>query len=207
MFITAREVTVGIDASLTGTAAVMLEGNEYYRQMLVDTKKVDGVERLIQIRDKVELMLSEEEVVLVALENYSYASHFKAHQLGELGGLLRELMYNYKYPLLLVSPQQNKKFFTGKGTATKEAMLAKAEELGFPLPKKGKKDDLADAFSLALLGRAYYKLSTNGRPKLEDYQRTVIEDLITNKGTYADLIKYPNGVKVKKPKKTRKKVG
>lgn len=91
---------------------------------------------------------------LVAIEGYSYASPNVAHQLGELGGVVRVELFEMGIPFVVVPPSSVKLYAAGKGTASKDdVLLAAVRRLGF----EGNSKDQADAMwvravTLAALG-------------------------------------------------------
>lgn len=61
--------------------------------------------------------------VSVCIEGYAYnANTGGSAKLHELGGIVKQYLYDHNIPYLEVSPTSVKKFFTGKGTSDKLAM-------------------------------------------------------------------------------------
>lgn len=119
-----------------------------------------GVRRLACIRSLVGRILQDLQPDLVCIEDYSYASKFQAHQLGEVGGVLRLELHAAGIPYIAVAPTSVKKFLTNKGHATKLQMVkaaasdAKARGLELPAQKGLTADlrtDVADAYAMARL--------------------------------------------------------
>lgn len=145
---------IGIDPSLTGTAIYHIgqgnEGSDYI------TLKVKGEERLVHIRDHIQHMLdmfafSDIAIQLVCIEGYAFARPNQAHQIGELGGVIRVLLYESGLPWIEIAPAALKKFATGKGNATKDQiMLHVFKRWGFEAPN----NNIADAYALAQMGVA-----------------------------------------------------
>jgi len=164
---------IGIDASLTGTGVAVLEDGSL-RTERIESKKT-GPERLIEIRSLVcRISLGAD---LVAIEGYAFAKPNQAHQIGELGGVLRVMSHELGLWVLEVAPSQVKKFATGKGNAKKEEM---AVGIFKRWGREFKTNDEADAFVLALIGQVYL---TGVLQVLDDlytlmsFQREVIEEL------------------------------
>ena len=110
-----------------------------------------GPRRLAEIRDAVLDYVYDSDVVV--LEGYSYASQNKAHQVGELGGVIRLSLYTARTPYVEVPPAMLKKFATGKGNADKDAVLAAAiRRFGFT----GDDNNAADAWILRAMGLSAY---------------------------------------------------
>jgi crossover junction endodeoxyribonuclease RuvC len=95
---------VGIDASLAGTTLAT------------------GVERLVSIRDQVAIRVSDAK--LVVLEGYAFARPNQAHQIGELGGVLRVAMHELGVRWVEVAPRARAKWATGKGNSSKDAVVS-----------------------------------------------------------------------------------
>jgi crossover junction endodeoxyribonuclease RuvC len=92
---------------------------------------------------------------LVVIEGYSHASRHFAHQLGELGGVIRLTLWCMRVPYVDVPPAGRMKIATGKGQAKKEAVLAEAiRRLGYT----GSNDNEADAMWLLQLALHHYGL-------------------------------------------------
>ena len=151
---------LGLDLSLTAT------GYAYNEEDIgVIRSKAKGERRLAEIRDAVEEFAFEADVVV--LEGYSYASANQAHQIGELGGVIRLTLWQRRKPFAEVPPAVLKKYATGKGNADKDAMLAAAiRRFGF----EGDNNNAADAWLLRAMGQAEY-VAWNG---ITDYQREAL---------------------------------
>jgi len=156
---------VGIDASLTGTGVAILNGS--LRTERIESK-LTGPARLIEIRDRVREIVAGAD--LVAIEEYAFAMANQAHQMGELGGVLRVMLTEAGVRWIEVAPAQVKKFATGRGNAKKEEMaVAIYKRWG----REYKSNDEADAFVLALIGRAYLI----GMTDVTAFQVEVIQEL------------------------------
>ena len=99
---------------------------------------------------------------LVVVEDYSLGQPGRMNtliRLGEVGGLVRTRLWELGYPMAFVRPATLKRFATGNGNATKEAMVARAIALGCVAPGgTAPNDDEADAWHLRRMGRAAYGL-------------------------------------------------
>lgn len=134
---------VGVDLSLTATGLAVASG-----ETMVLRSKLTGVERLIEISDRVlgEIMPGE----LAVIEGYSMGSKGSAvHALAELGGVVRYLLTLHGLTYLIVPPAKLKRFATGKGNADKATVLKAAwQRLGF----EGTDHNEADALWLRAIG-------------------------------------------------------
>lgn len=133
---------VGLDLSLTATGIC-----DEYRGARVYKSKHRGCARLADLRDHIYTIVDDDR--LVVLEGYSYASANQAHQLGELGGVIRLAITETGAPYVDVPPSTLKKFATGKGNANKAAMGLAAARAGYDGPGD---DNAIDAWWLMQMG-------------------------------------------------------
>lgn len=161
---------VGVDASLTSTGVVALEKDKVYPYTI--QRKSTGVERLIEIREIVRAEIVSADIVVI--EGYAFARANQAHQIGELGGVLRVMFHEEKIKYIEAAPSAVKKFATGKGNAKKEdVVLSVYKRWG----KEFETTDETDAFVLAKIGQAYM----TGQEGLTAFQREVIDALVGGK--------------------------
>ena len=80
-----------------------------------------GTERLLEYRHWLRQMLLPGFNQAV-IEGYAYGRHNKAHQIGELGGVVRLTLQEEDVPYLEVPPTVLKKYATGRGNAPKPDM-------------------------------------------------------------------------------------
>jgi Holliday junction resolvasome RuvABC endonuclease subunit len=135
---------IGLDLSLTSTAMVVGTGDAF----VLDTGKLRGPERLAFIRDTV-LEALPVGCGPVFVEGYSFASKFNREALGELGGVVRVALWEAGVQYVEVPPTTLKMYATGKGNATKTAMVVAARER---LGMSELDDNVADALWLHALG-------------------------------------------------------
>lgn len=161
---------VGLDLSLTATGMATAAGTEVLRAG--DRR---GCERLAWIRDQVMRRASPPDIPwdampvppadLVVVEGYSYASANQAHQVGELGGVIRVALHEAGIPFVDVAPAALKKYATGNGGAGKAEVLAAAiRRLGY----SGHDDNEADALWLRSMALDWYRAGPGvGLPKAQ----------------------------------------
>ena len=160
---------VGIDASLTCTGIAKYSDTSDIMDTYIIKPKETGVKRLCFIRNTIVDVVNHTD--LVVLENYSYASANQAHQIGELGGILRVLFYEKQIRYIVVAPGQVKKFATGKGNAKKEQIAVacyKHWDIEFNT------NDEADAYVLMRIGMALKGIDVD---KLTSYQKEIIKTI------------------------------
>jgi len=110
---------VGIDLSLTGTGVSLGPQSLSTVRHKAPQSPADGFRRLQGIRAQVLSFVALRGSVAI-LEGYSQASKHQAHQLGELGGVVRLALFEEGVPFYVVTPSQLKVFATGKGNSAKE---------------------------------------------------------------------------------------
>lgn len=139
---------LGLDISLNGTGAVILENDELLYHDRFEPEST-GIERLIEIEEYVTDLIETNLLDLVVIEGYAFARSNQAHQMGEIGGVIRRRLHKLRVPWIEVSPNQVKKFATGKGNCKKDLILMnvyKRWKVEF------QSSDEADAFVLAKIG-------------------------------------------------------
>lgn len=111
--------TMGLDLSLTSTG-ISVNGKT---SSICSTTR--GPARLVAIRNEVVDSIVENQVRIVAIEGYSYASrNSQAHSLGELGGVIRVALHEKALPYVVIAPTARAKFATGKGNASKSEVVS-----------------------------------------------------------------------------------
>jgi Holliday junction resolvasome RuvABC endonuclease subunit len=137
---------VGLDLSLTRTGVAMPDGT-----VSVLRPSERGMQRLAWLRREIALVV--EGADLVAVEGYAYARANQAHQLGELGGVIRLLLHECGVRYVDVPPAVLKRYATGRGNAGKGQVLVEAvKRLGY----EGSDDNEADALWLRALALDAY---------------------------------------------------
>jgi Holliday junction resolvasome RuvABC endonuclease subunit len=115
-----------------------------------------GTRRLEQARLEAQRLLERFRPQVVVVEGYSFASPNRAHELGEVGGVVRLYLHDQRVPWFEASPSTRMKVATGKGQASKGAVLAEAVRR---LQYQGHSEDEADALWLLELIRQRYQLT------------------------------------------------
>ena len=182
---------LGVDASLNKTGLVELTdgvmtnywfmtndksiykkiGAEHALFYGVDDKDVDrqkaAILRLVAVERLFSTFLASHTYDFIGMEDYALGMSRGAHQLGELGGLFRMLLYKNGVPFRLHDPNTIKMFTTDNGSADKDLMkeaIKVAYNVVFNFDKLTDKqnadvsEDLADAFAIAQLTWTEYRL-------------------------------------------------
>lgn len=165
---------VGLDLSLAATGVVQLKGQFRERETL--TNKDNGCKRLVSIRQQV--LARCEDATLVALENYAFARPNQAHQVGELGGVIRVALFEAGIRYIEVTPGQVKLFATGKGNSNKvQVAVSVAKRWGVEFAD----DNQYDAYVLAKIAQAVLAAERGEPQDLTAFQKRVINELTTKK--------------------------
>lgn len=135
---------VGLDLSLTSTGVAVRD------ETFVLKPKLFGVERLDWFRWQLTDVLMVVPDPEVLIEGYSFGSKkSQAHAIGELGGVVRLLLFDLGIPFVEVPPTCRAKFATGKGNASKSAVVS---AVSARTGRVWEVDDEVDAFILQEMG-------------------------------------------------------
>lgn len=139
---------LALDLSLTSTGAAHSGGTSRI------TPKSRGVDRLADIRTLIADLVRSTAPEVVVLEGYAFGARGRAmFNIGELGGVVRLLLFDMGIPFVEVPPSCLKLFATGKGNSGKDAVLECAiRSFGF----EGHGNDEADAWMLLKIAEAHY---------------------------------------------------
>jgi Holliday junction resolvasome RuvABC endonuclease subunit len=145
-----------IDPSLTGLAVVYMTETGQYDYAELTSKPIKTLEgrlkRYNTLASRVVDLLKMTCPQLCLIEGYSFASKgASVVTLGEFGGVLRNSIVGIADVTVEVPPTVLKKFVTGKGNCGKlEIVTSLSVKYGIEF----KTDNHADAFGLALIGKA-----------------------------------------------------
>jgi len=145
---------MGLDLSLTSTGVCLLG-----KPFSINSKN-KGVKRLIEISERVLHTAVLEKPQVIMLEGYSFGSKFsRAHSIGELGGVVKSVLYQNGFTVIDVPPTCRAKFATGKGNASKIEVMLSVSEFAKVEFSGASADDLYDAWVLEQMGLAKLGLS------------------------------------------------
>lgn len=143
---------VALDPSLTATG-VADSADPEHPFVLSPPSGARGPERLFWIQKQVDRVTRGAD--LVAVEGYAHGAKYQAHQMGELGGVIRLTLWCRNTPYVDVPPPVRMKVATGKGQAKKEHVLAEAiQRLGYA----GHDNNEADALWILQAALQHYQL-------------------------------------------------
>jgi len=143
---------LGVDQSLNGTGLCLLDrAGAVVHLETVNPGKRRGAERLAYVKSSL-LALLNSKVKFVCFEGYAYHSTGRVFELGEIGGVLRLVVFEHGIPDTTVAPATLKKFATHNSGAKKAAMVKAAMAEGLSVAD----DNQADAFFLAMIARCIH---------------------------------------------------
>lgn len=168
---------MGMDPSLTGFGVAYRRGEDklLWASKISPPTKMRGMERLLFIENAVTGFIDRYQPTLVAYEDYAYAGGRKRGSntifgIGELGGVIKRLLYVRGIAILAVPPTSLKLFATGSGRVEKDEIgdyIYQTEGLRFST------SDQNDAAALLKLGESYRDARL--LPRLRNhYQRKAI---------------------------------
>lgn len=138
---------VGLDTSLSNTGAYF--GADDFAEIKGGKRR--GSLRLSEMAQELEELLEGRNLHTAVIEGYAFGAKSRSHRLGEIGGVLRVVLYRAGVRKFIeVPPTSLKKWATGFGTASKDDMVAAVlSKLGHLVPSH----DVADAAMLYLAGQ------------------------------------------------------
>ncbi len=154
---------------MNGTGIAVLDRDSLWTCVL-DPKGRVGMERLEFLRAEMQDILNSMNPTSVTIEGYAMSRGNRAHQMGEWGGILRMILWDYPdMPINEMTPGGLKKFVTGVGKGPKgPVMLGIYKRWGLTVEN----EDECDATALALIG--LYLNSPIKRQEAPAYQREAL---------------------------------
>lgn len=179
---------MGLDLSLTSTG-VSINGETFSIK-----PKTKGIERLVEISDRIINSAINAGSIAVVIEGYSFGSKFsRAHALGELGGVVKVALHKAGFSIVEVPPKCRAKFATGNGNANKQDVLH-ALKSQFPMRfYEGYGDDECDAWVLeqmayARLNESWYDWSKAQLAALEKVDWSPLFDALRRNERWSELL-------------------
>ena len=131
----------GIDPSISSTGYVYRKVGEEVKTGVI-VQKTYGFSRLVRTEILLKKAIGDKKF-FVGLEDYAYGSKWGREQMGELGGVIRRLLYKKRLPMLTVSPTTLKAWLRAKQKS--QIMLEILDRYKIKISN----EDAADAFVLA----------------------------------------------------------
>ncbi len=173
-------VVLGLDLSLVRTGVALIVPPTLTTWNLSPGDKLRGVARLSWYRDKIRGLIDDVHPGKVVIEGYAFARPNQAHQIGELGGVVRLALMDWGGQWYEVPPASMKKFVTGMGNAKKNVIplhLYKRWKL------EVEQEDQADATGLAMMGLCHQDPDADGWAKyqVEQMDKMVNKSLVRHR--------------------------
>jgi Holliday junction resolvasome RuvABC endonuclease subunit len=181
----------GIDLSLSSTGLALITDNlKLVKSEAIKTTAAEHwTDRVERIKMGVLRYALESENENVYMENYAFGSVFNREVLGELGGVVREILEKHDFKIIKFAPTKVKMFATGKGAAppcpvgeAKTTWTKKWVKENVKQNFNGQAfntDDETDAFVIAALGRTVEMARNNPNilDLLPSYQKKVVQKI------------------------------
>lgn len=159
---------LGVDQSLRCSGVAVIGRNqelEYVGDIVPG--KLTGAPRLGCIRSALrDVLAANPEINYAAIEGYSYGSSVgRTFELGEVGSVVKLVLWDAGIPFIVVSPASLKQFVSGNGSSDKEHMrMAVLSKWGLDFADR---DDQCDAYGLAQVARSVHTGIGKTRAELE----------------------------------------
>lgn len=173
-------IFIGVDPSLVSTGLAYREPDGKLHSYVLRPGDLRGVPRLYSLREGVARLIdklgADETPIIVVYEGYAMgvrtSNSNNLFGLGELGGVLKLLLYESNVGALVVPPTSLKLYATGSGRADKAAMRdALQKEHG----TSWKNSDQNDATWLLLFGESYCSRLHLPRVRSNSYRHRALE--------------------------------
>ena len=180
-------IYVGLDMSMVATGVCVKDGEKVKLATIKTTPKTceNDIERLKHIVREVMGLLPKEADLICIEDFFTPSSRFQmnaAIKLIGLGAVIRQALYDAKYPFFVVSPTQLKKYVTGKGNSKKNLIL---RDLSNKFGVDAGDDNQADACVLAYMAeQLHMKMKGNDISSLVKYQLETINKIVKDRPRY-----------------------
>jgi len=138
---------LGVDSALIALGYSFYDMKAKLDSTGVFKTKGKGVSRLDEIRRYYKALIIHHKPEYIFIEGYAFGG--RGQDMGEVGGLLRLLFFDFKLPFIEVVPQHLKMYTCGKGNARKELMLMKCFKR---FDREFNDNNECDAYCLARFG-------------------------------------------------------
>lgn len=168
-------ISIGLDLSLVGTGAVILENGKILAQRLIKSKPtgdkpVEELKRIQGIIGNINSFIEEnspDQPSVAVIEGLAYMvkNATALTQLSALNYMTRAMLLEREIPFVIVAPTSLKKFITGSGAAKKDVMLMETfKRYGVTILD----DNENDAYGLAQVGLALKGGNSKAVTKLQE---------------------------------------
>lgn len=148
----------GIDLSLTSTGIAVATADTAWTERIT-TARVDGLTRIRQIVSTVVVSVKNCDLAVLEGPAYSRQAQPGHHERAGLWWMVRDALQRRDIPVAVASPSARARYATGKGNASKAAVV---REISRRYAWFGGEEDEADAVALMAMGRDHlgHPLST-----------------------------------------------
>lgn len=152
-FLIARPKVLAIDGAINKNGIAFNDNTHLYTLVLASDKNLTNSLKLIDLANKLLLLLEEVKPDFVVIEGYSFGSIGRTFSISEVGGIFRYLSAKEGKVTLEIPPSVLKKYITTDGRADKKKMAKTVKDL-FDL--QFKTSDETDAFCLLVAAMDYF---------------------------------------------------
>lgn len=154
-------IYIGLDMALTAAGYAVIAGDHTLTSgTWKPPKDCMGIPRLCWFEATLTQFLRHWRPTMVGVEDYAFGQGNRAHQIGELGGLVRMTLARSGFASYTVPIGANKKHASGKGNTPKsQMMLAAFKKWGYT----AQNDNDADAYCLARFLQAVANGKADGK--------------------------------------------
>jgi Holliday junction resolvasome RuvABC endonuclease subunit len=203
-----KNIVIGIDPSLRGTAISVFKGLEFSSCILIKTKKMskpkkkeeDTSEKLLerlkchrQIKMRLDFMLGHFKPKLIAIEGYSFGGKANLTTQAEVVGVIGTSILKYSkeqknVKIIIIPPTSVKKYVTGTGSGKKNLIL---KEVFRRWEYDVSDDNMADAYTIAKIASVvqYYLVKRKFPKEVDKNQKETMMKVSTIKNLIKDEIK------------------
>lgn len=162
---------LGLDLSLNETGWATIDDlGGYSCGTIKPPKGLTGLPRLAYLESHFQCFLRNSQAAglrLVVVEGYAMGIRGgRVFDIGELGGVVRLILFRRNIPTFIFPPSSLKQFVTGNGSAKKDLMLL---EIFKRWGQSFSNDNIADAYALARVG-----VALEGRERLTEGQKKAL---------------------------------
>jgi len=101
----------------------------------IESPSIEYTKRIVGIRDQIVTMCQERKYDYAIIEGLAYSSSGSVvFDLGGLSHMIREIFLKRNIKLIVIPPTVAKKYWTGKGNASKDDMVNETKKRGWKIP-------------------------------------------------------------------------
>ena len=171
----------GFDLSLTASGVVVVDSNGNVVSRNVIKSKFKDAERLNEIQNRIRAIVDKHPIKFVCIEGYAFGAKNNREVMGEVGGVIRLLLFRKGINFTEASPGQVKKFATGSGGGVSggkdQVTLYCYKNWGFTATDNNE----ADAFVLSRICLALHKQDSTLQKHQAEVVKTILDPPVKKK--------------------------